>query len=268
VLTLPLGAVCVVVPLSGVLQTRGTFAGAGPQAMVGRIKWRAGRMLSREGVVDLLLNFCRLGLLAAMVCWAFASCLSAALGLHGAGASRILAGFGVLAVHLITGLAMVLVGLGVADYLLQMRRHHARMRMSRDEAKREHRENEGIPEHKAERQLRHRELQLESGDLREATLVVVDPGRETVAIAYSSGSRGAPVLIAKGEGLLARRVEALARVEGVPIFVDAEVVRALSSAEVGDEIPESAHVPVAELMVQAERQNRAGGTPFPVGPAP
>lgn len=268
VLALPLGTVCVVALLIGLIQTRGNLASASRRATDGRLVLRLGRMLGRDSAADLLLDICKLSLLGAAVCWVFVPCLSAALGLLGAGASRILGALGTLAKHMAVLLALAVVGLGLADYFLQTRRHRARLLMTRDEARREHRESEGDPEHKAERQRRHRELQMESCDLSEATLVVVDPGRVAVAIAYSGETDQAPVLVAKGEDLLARRLETLAQGGKAPVFTDAELARTCFGVEVGGEIPESTYTQVAELMVRARRRSGADGTSLPDRPEP
>ena len=268
VLGLPLAAVWVAALLIGLVQTRGYLGGATLRAPGGRIMPRLGRVWRRHGAVDLLLDFCKLALLGAVACWTFASCLPVTLGLYGAETSRILAAFGLLAARVATYLAVALIGLGLADYLLQTRRHLARLRMTRDEAMREHREDEGAAEPKAERHRRHRESQLESRDLREATLVVVDPGRAAVAIAYAAGSSEAPVVMAMGVAALARRIETLAQVEGIPIFIDTELTHMFLEVDVGDEIPQGTYEQVAELMVRVRRQSCAERASLSVGPSP
>jgi flagellar biosynthetic protein FlhB len=268
VLALPLGIVCAVALLMGLVQSRGNLAGASRRAPHGLFMLRPGRMLGRESAADLLLDLCKLCLVGAVVSWVFLPCLAAALGLPGAGASRILIALGSLAKRLALSLALALAGLGIADYLLQNRRHRLRLRMTRDEAKREQRESEGDPEYKAERQRRHREWQMESRDLREATLVVVAPGKVAVAIGYSGETDEAPLLVAKGADLLARKVETLAQLAGAPVFIDAELALTCFGVEVGDEIPENTYPRVAELMVQVRRWSGAEGTSLPERPAP
>jgi flagellar biosynthesis protein FlhB len=151
-----------------------------------------------------------------------------------------------------------MVGLGFVDYLWQAGRHRNRLRMTRDEARREHRESEGDPEHKAERRRIHRELQMEGAirDVRVADLVLVEPGLAAVAIHYSGSGDSAPVLVARGEHLRARTIEAVARAAGVASFVEPALVRTLTSVEEGEEIPEALYSAVAELMVKARTMIR------------
>jgi flagellar biosynthetic protein FlhB len=180
----------------------------------------------------------------------------------GADATHLLSVAGVLSERLGLHLVLAMVGLGLADSLLQARRYRARLRMTSAEARREHKEEEGAPELKAERRRLYHEWLAESEGTRvhEAELVLLDPGMVAVAIAYSSQIGNAPRLILCREGLLAGRLEAAARAAGVPTVVSPMLVRALSQVEVGAEIPEDSYTAVAELLAQAWRARRGGGS--------
>jgi flagellar biosynthesis protein FlhB len=277
VLGLPLGLVWLVALFGGLAQTRGNLGGANGRAAGSRLVPRLSHILGRAGATALVLDLCKLALLSALVGWAILPCLAAAMGLCGAPVTQILAACGVLARHMGVTLALAVLGLGAADYLLERRRYRARLRTTPEEAKREQRESEGDPEHKAERRRLHREWQMESSELRTAELLLVEPGEVALAVAYSGVGDEAPVVIGRGERLLAGRLEALARHEGVPVFVAPALVRALSAVEVGGEIPEATYLEVAELMVRARKRRREGTagaeadgdeTPSPGGPRP
>ena len=83
---------------------------------------------------------------------------------------------------------------GSADYLLVRRRHLARQRMTREEVRREHKESEGDPSHRAERQRLHRELmeQRMVAEVRKADFVVVNPDHIAVALRYDRDGEAAP----------------------------------------------------------------------------
>jgi flagellar biosynthesis protein FlhB len=128
--------------------------------------------------------------------------------------------------------------------------------MSRDEVKREHREDEGEPEPRAERLRLHREFMLGPGmgEVRRAELVVVHPGVMAVAVGYDGET--APVVLVKGKGHHARSIEQAARTAGVPVLVETELVHALATTEEGGEIPESLFEQVAELLVTSRASCR------------
>jgi len=65
----------------------------------------------------------------------------------------------------------------------------------------------------------------------------------------------APRLVAKGEGLLAERILALAREHGVPIEKDSALLEALYRLDINEEIPEELYQVVAELLAFIYRMN-------------
>ena len=79
-----------------------------------------------------------------------------------------------------------------ADYLLVRRRHRRGLRMTREEVKREAKESEGDPSHRAERQRLHRELleQRMVAEVRKADFVVVNPDHIAVALRYDRDGDG------------------------------------------------------------------------------
>lgn len=60
---------------------------------------------------------------------------------------------------------------------------------------------------------------------------------------------GAPQLTAKGRGLVAERLVALARANGIPIVEDRLLVEALEKLDLNREIPAELYQVVAEILV-------------------
>lgn len=145
-------------------------------------------------------------------------------------------------------IAGLLLLFGAIDLLLVRWRHLRRLRMSRDEVRREAREAEGDPRHKAERRRLHRAL-AEAPPLRRATCLVVNPTHVAVALHHRRGAGEAPRVLAKGTGAAAARLRARARRAGIPIVRDPPLARVLHRlAEVGDEIPEELYDAAAALL--------------------
>jgi flagellar biosynthesis protein FlhB len=165
----------------------------------------------------------------------------------------VLHSLGVLAQRLGTGLAIVMLSLGLADYVWQLILHRHRMRMTQDEDRRDRKESEGAPEFKEERRSIHRALSAGIGDtaLVGCALVVSEPGRLAVALFYSGAVEDVPVVLAKGERRSARCVEDLARAAAVPIIEDPRLAAALALLGEGREIPESLYHVVATMVVRA-----------------
>jgi flagellar biosynthesis protein FlhB len=164
-----------------------------------------------------------------------------------------------------------LVGLGLAgvDVLITRYSWKKRLKMSKDEVKREFKETEGDPEIKAARQRAHQEMLSGAtiAAVKEATVVIVNPTHIAAALRYEESDEDrteetAPRLVAKGEGDLARRIVDAARAYGVPVVRDVPVARALSELEIGDEIPEALYEAVAEILreVWEQAKNEADST--------
>jgi type III secretion protein U len=145
-------------------------------------------------------------------------------------------------------LAFVFAVFGLLDLALSRRRHETQLRMTRDEVRREHKEDEGDPQHRAERRRIHRAL-AEAAPVSHATCVVVNPTHVAVALHHERDGADAPRVLAKGLGESAARIRSAARRAGVPIVRDVALARALYRlAEVGDEIPEELYEAAAAVL--------------------
>lgn len=71
------------------------------------------------------------------------------------------------------------------------------------------------------------------------------------AVALSWSGRGAPVVSAKGKGLVADEIVRLARESEVPMHEDVHLVQALGEVDLGAEIPEALYVAVAQVLAFA-----------------
>ncbi len=266
-LAVPLGVVLASSVLAGLMQTRGNFAPESLRANARRFVPALARLFGRESGIDAAMDLGKIAVLGVVALGSLRPCVSSLVALSGAGASQVLDVAGACARRLGIHLAIAMVVLGLADYLWQQVRHQSRLRMTRDEARREHKESEGDPEHQAERRRCHRESQMEGAlaDVAGADLVLVEPGVAAAAVSCPGVANGAPVLLVRGERLRARQIEAAARAAGMPSFVEPALVRALAWVEAGGEIPEALHLSVARLMVRARGQRHpAGGPALPI----
>ena len=85
-------------------------------------------------------------------------------------------------------------------------------------------------------------------EVRKADFVVVNPDHIAVALRYDRDGEAAPVVVARGERLLAERIKAVAREAGVPIFRDVTLARSLRELQVGAVIPAALYEAVAEIL--------------------
>ena len=72
-----------------------------------------------------------------------------------------------------------------------------------------------------------------------------------IAVALRYDGAGAPQVTAKGKGLVAEQILKLAREHGVPLYEDGALVELLSRLDLGEEIPRSLYVAVAQVIAFA-----------------
>jgi flagellar biosynthetic protein FlhB len=145
---------------------------------------------------------------------------------------------------------MLLLLFAIFDIWWQRHSYMKDLMMSKDEVKREYKESEGDPHHKAKRKEMHQEI-LEGAQMeavKKSDVVVTNPDHIAVALQYDQQSDGAPRVIAKGMGLRAEGIKALAKDSDVTILRNVPLAHALNRVEVGQEIPEELYDAVAEVL--------------------
>jgi flagellar biosynthesis protein FlhB len=265
VIVAPLMAGVVAAIALGFMQTGGLFATEALKFDTQKLMPNFKKFVSMDMVMELVKGFVKVAL-ASAVAWASIKPLLGALanltGLPAMGTMVIL-GYGAKQVGNRMVLVVAVVGFG--DFLWQRHTYMKQLRMSREEQKKEYKESEGDPQHKAERKRLHHEI-MEGrmvNEVKKANFVVVNPTHIAVAIRYDKDKDAAPIVLAKGELLLADRIRQAAREAGVPIFRDVSLARALRDVQEGDEIPEALYEAVAEIL----RQVYGDAQPATVAPA-
>jgi flagellar biosynthetic protein FlhB len=142
------------------------------------------------------------------------------------------------------------------DFALTRFRYNRRMKMTKEEAKRDHREEEGDPLIRSRRRRRHRELAkgLVRVEVPKADALVVNPTHIAIAIRYRPGEDQAPRVTAKGKGQLAEIMRDLAREHGIPIVEDIPLARLLyRRVKVGRCVPMETFKAVAAILAYVYR---------------
>jgi flagellar biosynthesis protein FlhB len=146
--------------------------------------------------------------------------------------------------------AVVFIVIAGADYFLQKKMMMKNLKMSKDEIKREYKQDEGDPMFKHKRKELAHELIFNNmmKKARKATAVVVNPIHMAAAIQYERGKSSAPIVVAKGKNLIAEQLKEIAREEGIPIIRNISLAQALNRVELDEPIPEQLYQAVAEVL--------------------
>jgi flagellar biosynthesis protein FlhB len=153
---------------------------------------------------------------------------------------------------LVLFLVVVIMALiAAADLTYQKWKHNEKLKMSKQEVKDEHKEQEGDPKIKgrirALRMERHRQRMMAA--VPNASVIITNPTHYAIALKYDIDDMHAPVLVAKGVDYLARRIRQIAEENDVPLVENPPLARALYAAvEVDQEIPPEHYKAVAEII--------------------
>jgi len=156
----------------------------------------------------------------------------------------------VLMKKLLLYVALLCTVLAAFDFSWQRMQRTKRLRMTKQEVKREYKEQEGSPEIKQKRRQIRNENANDSTQLaRKATAVVANPTHIAIALFYEAERTPLPVLLAKGVDDEALDMIAAAKEEGVPIMRDIPLARRLfADAPVEAYIPTEFIEPVAAVL--------------------
>jgi len=154
-----------------------------------------------------------------------------------------------LSTALWVGVALFL--LAIMDYSYQHWKHQQDLRMTHQEVREEMKDLQGDPQVIARRRSVQRQMALNRiGDsVPQADVVVTNPTELALAIQYDPQEMAAPVVIAKGAGMVAQRIRRLALENNIPVVERKPLARQLyKEVEMGQPIPDNSYAAVAEVL--------------------
>lgn len=137
------------------------------------------------------------------------------------------------------------------DVPFQMHQHITQLKMTKQEVKEEHKQQEGSPEVKG----RIRQLQREMSQKRmmqkvpEADVVITNPTHFAVALKYAPDEMPEPMVLAVGSDFMAAQIRTLAKEHNIPLIEAPPLARALYyNAEIDRPIPYDLFRAVAAIL--------------------
>jgi len=181
------------------------------------------------------------------------------MGLRWAWSMQILSVIAKITFGLCIRVCIALLVIAIGDTIYQKWRYIQDLKMTRQEVKQERRDTDGSPEVKS----RIRRIQLQMAmkqmlhEVPKANVVLVNPTHIAVALRYEAKTMEAPKMVAKGADYMATKIMEIARSYGVAIVRRPELARTIySTVEVGQPIPQSLYVAVAEVLAMLHRLRR------------
>ena len=215
-----------------------------------------GRMFSMRSAVELVKGLAKTALIAYMVFAFLRAEYPVVVRLMGTDPGQIAAGIGGLMSRMLFRAGMAMLVIAAIDYGFQRYQHEKNLRMTKQEVKEDLKRSEGDPLVKS--RIRQQQRQMARNRMMqqvpEADVVVTNPTHYAVALKYDADTMAAPVVLAKGQRLVAERIKEIARESRVPMVENVELARALyRSTEVGDEVPAALYLAVAEILAYVYR---------------
>lgn len=209
------------------------------------------RMFSAQTVVELVKALAKALLVGGVAVWVIWRYHDDMLGLmHVAPSAALTKALSLVAMCCAFIVASLLI-IVMLDVPWQIFSHLKKLRMSKEDVRQEHKESEGDPHVKArirqqQRQAARRRMMSE---VPKADVVVTNPTHYAVALKYDESKGGAPVVLAKGTGIIAAKIRELAAENRIPTLEAPPLARALHQhVELGQEIPAELYTAVAEVL--------------------
>lgn len=239
------------------------FVGERIQPQASRISLSKGwkRLFGVQGLVEFLKSLGKLGFACAVLIFTLSDSLRQLLSGMITQTTAFVAVIRGMAIDIL--LSVVFVMALIAGIDLVWSRFHWRqdLRMTRQEVKDELKQSEGDPIVKSRlRSLaRDRARRRMMSAVPKATLVIANPTHYSIALRYVREEDSAPVVLAKGQDLVALRIREIAEANGIPVFEDVALARSMyKQVSVDSVIPSQFYQAVAELVriVYAGKQRK------------
>ncbi|MFC4617359.1 flagellar biosynthesis protein FlhB [Camelliibacillus cellulosilyticus] len=147
--------------------------------------------------------------------------------------------------------SVLLLFLGLLDFMYQKFDFEKNIRMSKKEIKDEYKKSEGDPLIKSKIRERQRQMAMRRmmQEIPNADVVITNPTHYAVALVYKDGKMDAPTVVAKGADYIALKIKEIAKQNGVVTVERRDLARALyHQLDIGDQIPEVFFKAVAEIL--------------------
>jgi len=139
----------------------------------------------------------------------------------------------------------------IADFFWTRYHWFTELKMTRHEVKEENKQSQGDPFVKSRQRslMRDRARRRMIANVDRATLVIANPTHFAVALRYVREENDAPVVVAKGQDLIALKIREIAEKNGIPVFEDPPLARSMfAQVSVDSVIPSVFYKAVAELI--------------------
>jgi len=235
------------------LQNMPQFVGERIRPQASRISIAKGwnRMFGAQGLAEFLKSLGKLGFAVAVLTFVLSDSLRQFL----AGMITQTTDFALvirsMTIDIVISIVVVMGLIAGADLVWSRFHWRQDLRMTKQEVKDELKQSEGDPIIKSRlRSLaRDRARRRMMTAVPRATLVIANPTHYSIALRYVRDEDAAPVVLAKGQDLVALKIREIAQAHNIPVFEDVALARSMyKQVSVDSVIPQQFYQAVAELI--------------------
>lgn len=221
------------------------------------------RMFSANALLELFKALAKFSLVISMATYFLYFAFDEVLGLGVEPLQFAMAHAGSLIVQAFIFVTLSLLVIAIIDVPFQLWQHNKQLKMTKQEVKEEHKQQEGNPEVKG----RIRQVQREMSQRRmmqkvpEADVIITNPTHFAVALQYDPESMREPLVIAMGSDFMAAQIRTIAKDNNITIVEAPPLARALYyNAELDRPIPYDLFKAVASVLAYVYQLKESGKT--------
>ena len=163
---------------------------------------------------------------------------------------------GDIALEIMINVLIAMIFLAFLDYMFQRFTYLKNLRMTKQEVRDERKDTEGNPQIK--QRIRSAQMEMMKRRMMSAVpgadVIITNPTHISVAIQYDQENSDAPMVVAKGQGVIAEKIRELAKEHDIPIVEYKPLARLLyKTVDIGQFIPANLYKAVVEILAYVYR---------------
>jgi flagellar biosynthetic protein FlhB len=219
------------------------------------------RLISKRSLVEMCRDIIKIVLITIVAYHTISGWLPDLMLLGDSTAGQYATTVGKLALILAIKISVVLLIVALFDFAFQRYDYASNIKMTKQEVREEMKETEGNPVLKSRIKQVQREIarQRMMSEIPKADVVVTNPTHIAVALKYDPKEMPAPMVLAKGQRLIAEKIKEIAKEHGLPVVENKPLARSLFKlVDIGGYIPNTLYRAVAEVLAYIYRMKETG----------
>lgn len=209
------------------------------------------RIFSSQSIVELFKNVIKVSLFFTLLYWVISSYISVITNLVSAHFDTVVLSVATITIEYLGYLLLIVLLFGLFDFPYQRHEFTKQMKMTKQEVKDEHKDQEGRPEVKARiRQIQTQNAKRSANErVPKASVVLTNPTRYAIALIYDLSQAEAPFVVAKGQDGVALYIRELATKNEVEVVESPALARAIyNTTQIDQMVPNQLFVAIAHIL--------------------